>query len=433
MRYGIFFLLLFSFTSIDAQSVNNSVEFSTPEKQKLVNKYSCFFRTMEDQSRLIRIGVASLSRTPGILSSTFPVRLYGLELGLEQKIVSGFSLIYTGNLHSFSYDTYIDHPSFNAPREDIANMVSFKNALEIRHYLHKKRKIKQGLSGNNLSGFYLGLKGEYDHWFLATLGYHELFSTPLIDVSTIKGRTLNVTFSGGWQQQFGKNGFINFSLGAGKAWRSKDISTLSFNNEGQLKPSPSVENWILDYRLTLGWAFGKSNSYNPEDCSVIQYFKEEKSLLKIDILNIISSISDQGIGGSFSIEYEQKLGNSPFSVNPYFFIPYTLGFEKEIENRVSTVIGTETRYYYNLKKRIRKGKTGNNLFANYFGAKIAYHTNTRDNLPYGYGIMWGLQRRLFNTVFIDYSLGNYSRASFQSPDFEVYTTMFSELQIGLAF
>ena len=435
MRYLTFFFLLFFFPSIDAQNINNSIEFSTHQKQKLVNRYSCFFKTMEDQKRLFRIGLSSYSRVPGIVSRDLQPISWGVEIGVEQRIFKGFSINYSGRVNSISFFHLVDQSDLEEPILDFSNLVSFRNSIGFKKYINKQKQIEQGLSGNNLSGFYIGVQGEINHWNLYLPGAFVIIDEEWLigNQFSVKGRNTNLILTGGWQQQFAKNGFINFNLNVGRTWQSKKLDLLRYDENDQLQPLPSAKKWLVDYRLSFGWAFGKKKSYNPTDCSILQYFEEEKYLWKFDLLNAVRHISDKAIAGSISVEFEQKLGNAPFSINPFLRLPYTLVFDKESTSFLSVVAGTEFRYYYNLKKRIRQGKTGNNLFANYFGTKLEYITNTTDNLPYGYGIMWGLQRRLFNKVYFDWNIGYQRHTNLESPELSIANgETISEFKIGIA-
>ena len=146
------------------------------------------------------------------------------------------------------------------------------------------------------------------------------------------------------------------------------------------------------------------------------------------------NVSDKAIAGSISIEYERKLGKSPLSINPFLSLAYTVAFKEESMNSSQLMVGTNIRYYYNLKKRIRKGKTGDNLFANYVGARVAYLPKDAEELFYGYGIMWGLQRRLFKNLYVDYQLGFLLQSNFKPiPETQGSGSSFGGLKIGLAF
>ena len=86
------------------------------------------------------------------------------------------------------------------------------------------------------------------------------------------------------------------------------------------------------------------------------------------------------------------------------------------------------RFYYNLKNRIRKGKTANDLSAEYLSFRSQWTFNYIKK--YDFSILWGIQRRVFENMFINYELGY----DFPSNSFALYEEkIISELKIGLAF
>ena len=422
-------LLLGSFCYLQAQTITNFQEVGSPEKQKLVNKYSCFFKTMEDQNRLFKVGLTTSSNP---IFDVIPFDFYGtnikgLELGIEQKIKTGFSLNYNINLNAIRVINTNGEAIFSSDlRLNILEILSIKNAIEGRWYFNKKKNILKDLSGNNLSGFYIGLKGEIDNWRILTVDSGR--TRDELNTS-VKGRNINGIITSGWQQQFSKNGYIDFSIFGGKSWQSKDIAAFTFEESGALSPLSPRENWFLDYRVSLGFTFGSKSNYDPKDCSILQYFDEEKSMLKIDLFNIFQTISTYGIGGKLSTEFEQKLGKSSFSLSLSSEIDYQIGF-KTSQAIADLSFGSELRYYYNLKKRIRKGKTGNNLSANYFG----YYIN-RELGDYGEwtnGPVWGMQRRLFKNLYTDFKIGyNYFLEDIADGlDSDEFT---AKIKVGFAF
>jgi len=380
-----------------------SFEEQDEETQKLVNKYECFFRTMEDQNRLFKIGFSTFSRVQGIISNDFLASSAGLEVGLEQRVATGYSFQFKSHISGYTFSHFLESPDLVEPILDLSNIFTIRNSLELRKYFGKKQQIHQGLSGNNLSGFYMGLQGEISNWTVSTIG---IVGEEVL--YTFNGQNKSLALTGGWQYQFGKKGFINFHILAGNNWQDQKLTLLRFDGDGQVQPLPAIQNWFFDYRLSFGWAFGRKKEYAPADCSIIQYFEEERSMWKFDLLNLLANISDKAIAGSASIEYERKIGNLPFSINPFVSATYTLAFDKESDSSVSFVTGSDFRYYYNLKNS--------------------------DNLSYGYGLMWGFQRRLFKSLYVDYQIGYQARTNFETaPNSETLGDFFGQFKIGVAF
>jgi len=438
----IFFQLVILFSSfyyLQAQTITTFQEVGEPETQKLVNKYSCFFRTMEDQDRLFRIGLTSFSRGPGSWnSSRFIFR--GIEMAVEQKIRSGLSLTYASSIQQNHFTNEIDHSDSEYPRWGQNDMVNFRNELEVRFYPSKRKRIKAGLSGNNLAGWYVGLKSEVDFWKVLTT--ENIYHTELIplDISSrITGRNVSILLNLGWQQKFGKNGFVNFNVGTGKMWQSKNLNLLEYDDNGALLSTP-FSNWLVDYQVTFGYAFGSKKPYSNSDCTILQYFEKEQSMWKIDLLNAINAITNNFIRGSLSVEFEQKLGRFPLSISAEARNRYAQGLNKNSLGLSSFIIGAELRHYYNLKRRIHKGKTGNNLCADYIGIGINqnfYHSFASRIKGVGRTVSsfkWGAQRRVFEKLYFDFSV-NYAVHSSNQKVTQVFDldNFYSRLKIGFAF
>lgn len=65
------------------------------------------------------------------------------------------------------------------------------------------------------------------------------------------------------------------------------------------------------------------------------------------------------------------------------------------------------RYYYDMEKRIKQGKSANNFSGNYFSIQqtnLVYHPGAIIGIP-GIELLYGLQRKLGRRGFIDVNLG----------------------------
>jgi hypothetical protein len=140
------------------------------------------------------------------------------------------------------------------------------------------------------------------------------------------------------------------------------------------------------------------------------------SLWKLDLRRIFS---EKFFGFSISLnpEYERKLGKSPFSINTSLDLAYSNG----INGGFAVGGSVEPRYYYNLKKRIARGKSAHNLSGNYIALNIQGNYSNYDYIGYldtnalvvGAGTFFGssfsieprfgIQRRLFKNGFLDIS------------------------------
>jgi len=81
------------------------------------------------------------------------------------------------------------------------------------------------------------------------------------------------------------------------------------------------------------------------------------------------------------------------------------------------------RFYYNLKKQ----KRIHNLSANYFSIRSQWNIiNDWHYKKYSFAPLWGMQRRVFQRMFVNYEFGYEFGNTFES-------YIISELKIGLAF
>ncbi|MGB3849556.1 MAG: hypothetical protein WA958_06275 [Tunicatimonas sp.] len=153
-----------------------------------------------------------------------------------------------------------------------------------------------------------------------------------------------------------------------------------------------------------------------------------------------------GIGyGSFvglflehAFAVEKKL-NVPFSV----LAQYRMGMNGWRNNYVGVDIAA--RYYYSLPRRIRQGKSANNLSANYFSVQLDNTWEGSGNTLTGPGgltyadgqalysnrvlLVYGIQRRLGRHGYVDFNLGGsyWSRREF------TYIGLGGNISIGFAF
>jgi hypothetical protein len=205
-------------------------------------------------------------------------------------------------------------------------------------------------------------------------------------------------------------------------------------------PVSSDENvsFTINTDMSIGLAFTKDNYVLDRDqlCTIIKCYESSSFVLKSNLYNIISvSIDDQNRRVDFSpnITAEKKLGKSPFSLQAGLAVNYTYEygalsfssfsydlFKEGSEFNFKGV--AEARWYYNLRDRMRKGKTGNGLAANYFGlgAEFDFYETIGDldifgaNSRYFY-INTGVQRFFADHFYFDYAisfgsqLGRYNR------------------------
>jgi hypothetical protein len=160
---------------------------------------------------------------------------------------------------------------------------------------------------------------------------------------------------------------------------------------------------------------------------VIRAQVEEKSLFKIGVHGF--GFSHSGGFLRYGIGFEQKIKPS-FSVLGDFV--HTLEHDDPLKENPKFAFNLGARYYYNIEKRIRKGKSANNFSANYLGI---YQQNmlVKENENYHYqtnvNFLYGLQRRLGKYGYVDFGFGPALKHADQKTRLS-FNALFS---IGLAF
>ena len=401
--------------SADSVRITHTQEAGTLEKQRFIDRYDYVFMTKEPTKWMLK-GYLSASPVPRLqlrgpsneISGSLPSSL-SYAFGYEHKIGSSFSIdvgLSGGYINDFQWSSH------------------FASA-EIRWFYDMKKRLQKGLQANNLTGSYIGFK------------YGQAFEIPSIKfVSTL----LQVPFIGnqsnewyknsqifvlklGTQKRFFERGFADFSLNIGRT-----TYDLTLPNQSSINiPAPKDE-WFLfsDVKFGLGFTSApKTTALNASNCNVWKCFKEENQLFKINIASPFT-LTNRQFNFSLPISYERKIAKSAWSINTELNLSFSYLSRKALQSFGSQflVAGSaflvQPRYYYNLKKRIREGKSANNLSGNYFaimGSQLlsfsdmdynpvfqvkreTHWSNTRAAYA-----TWGMQRRIFEKGFFDFQLG----------------------------
>jgi hypothetical protein len=245
-------------------------------------------------------------------------------------------------------------------------------------------------SVNNLNGNYIGVKGLYTVNFFPEDGKNNW----------------GILASYGMQRRVFNRWYADYQIGLG---------TGKLNLPNSIGSNADINYWLHN-KFTIGLSFGNGKKSPTSTCDLFNCFEEENSLWKLDLRRIFS---EKFFGFSISLnpEYERKLGKSPFSINTSLDLAYSNG----INGGFAVGGSVEPRYYYNLKKRIARGKSAHNLSGNYIALNIQGNYSNYDYIGYldtnalvvGAGTFFGssfsieprfgIQRRLFKNGFLDIS------------------------------
>ncbi len=430
MKHVYLFALFFIFSNFLTAQLDTTFQLTTEEASgftspKIVDAKKHVLNLLQDEKSIFRFGFESLSYPS---NDEFGLELpigNGIFVNYEHRMATGLSLNFRLNYHRFSNATLFQ--KINTFWFDYYYVIHrFSLEFEPRWYFLKKKEIQNGKSGNNLSGLYVGNTIGMQHW-----------QRPgLILVTTADGRNYAPylksnfqysTLSIGWQRRFSKKGFLHLQLGAGIRHNEAfdfPVELLTPDRRAYFEQLPKWQS-IITYKVGIGIALGKTENTQVSE-PIFEYHKEDLTMWKLDLLPIFIGTGRNTVLNKISIGYEQGIKQLPFSINTNLtYLHY--GKQDYASFGRYLTLQIAPRFYYNLSKR----QSVNNLSANYFSVRnqwdILDDTNFGDN-KYSFALLWGMQRRLFGQMFINYELGYEFGNEFIFDRYYI-----SELKIGLAF
>lgn len=446
MKYSYLLFLLSYCYIVQAQTDSEqfyAVDLKQEKKQKLVDARYCFFKTQEEVSRLWKFNVIDLLNTSYNFSDPIRQSENGIGLSFEQKINTDWSVntSLSGGLIKIDSDDSNTEFSNYADLDDTS--YRYELSVEPRWYFRKKRQVRKGYSGDNLSGGYisllLGLDKERSTYKYQYIDFIEaLYPNPFIlpaqeRITSVKSDYIssNTFFllNFGWQYQFARNGFFGMKWGGGA--KKKVVKNLFYEVNGEAYPRSNIAEWKPNFRYDVELGFAIDNHVAkelPKDCTIFEYHIPQNRLFKMTLSNPFRFFNTDYFEGETTIGIEQKIRQSPFSVNLSMVSAVSVLLEDRTTNtRIDWEV--EPRYYYDLKKRMAQGKTGNSFSANYIGIRSKFRFDNRKS--FAIAPIWGLQRQFFKHILFDYKLGPEWRLEHKSKDKDIL--FFSELKLGVAF
>lgn len=365
---GLLIFLLFCSFGSSALAQNSEIDTSIVE---YLTPQEYAFMHHEETKWMLRVLLPNNSLF-GFVSNSIEVDdfvsgsiLGGLGLEAEVKIRRGVSLV--GG---------IQYGGDNSAFLDLAARV-YPKQLNMSHEIPPV---------NNLSGLYVAAG-------LST-GFWRDF-----DISTyVAGR-----FEVGWQERYLKYGFFNFGLNA---------SLFPLVTDGGL--------WIsTNNRLAFAISKDREQLDRNRLCDVFKCQTTKRQLFKINTHNPLSLFvtrianrPNHNLSLVFSLGYERKIQESPFSIAIYQRATFKRYWRKpdynfSINNFASSL---GLRYYHNLRKRIATGKAGNGFSANYFSLRGNYNLETKSSTNTNesdiqLGLLYGVQRTVGDRIYYDVSTG----------------------------
>jgi hypothetical protein len=177
----------------------------------------------------------------------------------------------------------------------------------------------------------------------------------------------------------------------------------------------------------------KTPQYETEFEDVFLSHQEAKWLFKYDPLAWM--VQNDGGVGEMRVEFERKLSQS-FSLNTSWFFQLSTpasiyAQSRNIMQSYGFATNIESRWYYQMAKKIAANKSANNLSGNYWGLKLGAeiipkglgmvfldyvkkdtffiqnttHNDTKSLVSYRLEANYGIQRRLYKQGYINFSFG----------------------------
>lgn len=311
--------------------------------------------------------------------------------------------------------------------------------LEARNYFKLPKLIKEGKQANNLSSTY----------YAAGIGYSRHPQS-----SRNKFRSVSQIYASiGEQKRFLNYGYVNYGLQL--SYSQSEAAYDDLFNYGR-----DISGVTLSNFMKTGFAFGKRYKISDDvKCPIFKCYVDRKSAFKVNYNRLFKITvgddfySNDGLAVQVdihpSVAYEYKLGASPFTFNQDLDIEVFA--RSGVAYRFDMKYSSGFRFYYNLRKNIRSGKSGNNLSGWYALARGSY-TWVEDNFTilsivngvierekrrssaFQVEVGLGYQKTLLNNIYYDFSFGiSPVVKTFKEDAREPYDGVFGQLKVGQMF
>lgn len=424
----IAFLLLINVAIYAQDFGQNSTENQGSSREFIRTNQSEIFRFKETSRWMLKWDAAAMASP---LIEAFPV-FSDFDFTFECLPIRNWSL----SIQALQASSFSSYYRYETPP-------SWAFAAEIRNY------IRTSDHALNMNGIYWGVKAETSNRNI------------LID-DLIKYRGYKVTGRIGFQALLTKLFYVDLSLGLGGDYTSLNQYTRKREDEVPLIDVINEIGWrpIIDPQIKVGWAFSRPKPHETKTELWLQRQSTKTLQCKVDLLGLLNHNFD-GLASSFEIE--KAFGTSGFSINAGIagenqYLDHITGANEdelfvETYTNQSWRIYAEPRWYYNIKKRLQRGKTRSVFSGNFlsllFGHQKIYNNTDFEKVPYikliqgatrtGGEICWGIQRIVLDIAFIECRVGassHFESTTLNNGDVYAGITHFgivSDIKIGLKF
>ena len=165
---------------------------------------------------------------------------------------------------------------------------------------------------------------------------------------------------------------------------------------------------------------------------IIRAQEEKLRLFKIDLIGpslyLVTNWEekDDSQNNILKLAYERKI-----TPNWSWVVGSAFNADRSDHRQVDSNAGI--RYYYNMKRRILKGKSANNFSGNYISTTFNFGNRFHDDdVHITWNILYGIQRRLGKRAYVDFDIGLENIFNAYN-NRESGTDLFASLSWGLAF
>ncbi len=388
----------------DTSFVTIRQDTSAFERQQFSDHYDWVIRSKQPIRSLFKINMSEDGPPASLLHLSYERKIapaFSLQAGIGLGVQTGVDFNKVDTISIVGTDTFQLYQGYSN--------LSLRYSLEAKWYHNMARHIREGRGADNMTGNYFALETAYANARNQVSGEATGFGYDQVQVALRYGL----------QRRLFRYGFANISYGVGAraTWQGAAV-----------QPRWDV---FVNTRVGIGLALARPNRPMPklDRCEVLRCFREDQRMWKWDLLNLLRVSDLQFMRANLSLAREQKWGDSHWSWEVLANVKaarYKSEDPRYGADDCSLTAGlrAQTRWYFNQKRRIARGLSGNNLSGMYFAAGLegrytrgrsefnkqrpeagSYKIKDFSKYELGPRGVFGFQIRVFERGFIDCQIG----------------------------
>ena len=410
------------------------------ERQQFFDRYDWVIGSKQPIRSLFKINMGEEGPPVSLLHLSYERKIapaFSVQAGIGLGVQSGSDFNKVDTISIIGTDTFQVYQGYS--------LLSLRYSLEAKWYHNMARRIRDGRGADNMTGNYFALETAYINARNQVSGEATGFGYD----------QMQIALRYGLQRRLFRYGFANISYGVG--------ARATWQGAAQ-QPRWDV---FVNTRVGIGLALAQPNRRLPKSdrCEVLRCFREDQRMWKWDLFNLLRVSDFQNMRAGLALAREQKWGDSHWSWEVLANVKaerYKTEYRRYGTDNRSLNVGlrAHTRWYFNQKKSIAGGFSGNNLSGVYFAAGLeGRYTRGRDEFleqrpeagsykikdfsrySVGPSGAFGFQTRIFERGFLDCQMaptffstleeGNRDGNPYRGTSFEVSSDL--QFRIGLVF